>query len=79
MRPFQEFSGSEAAGGVLLLAAAALARYTERVHELDPELQPEERDDKAPHDAAAPNPPDVRRRQAMQLLTARRERPAAAQ
>ena len=48
------------------MAAAALARYTERVQELDPELQPEEHDDKAPHDAAAPNPPDVRRRQARQ-------------
>lgn len=48
------------------MAAAALARYTERVHELDPELHPEERDDKAPHDAAAPHPPDVRRRQARQ-------------
>ena len=48
------------------MAAAALARYTERVHELDPEMQPEVRDDKAPHDAAAPHPPDVRRRQAMQ-------------
>jgi metallo-beta-lactamase family protein len=48
------------------MAAAALARYTERVHELDPEMRPEERDDKAPHDAAAPHAPDVRRRQAMQ-------------
>jgi metallo-beta-lactamase family protein len=48
------------------MAAAALARYTERVHELDPEMRPEERDDKAPHDAAAPHPPEVRRRQAMQ-------------
>ena len=48
------------------MAAAALARYTERVQELDPELQPEEHDDKAPHDAAAPHPPTVRRRQAMQ-------------
>jgi metallo-beta-lactamase family protein len=48
------------------MAAAALARYTERVHELDPDMKPEERDDKAPHDAAAPHPPDVRRRQAMQ-------------
>lgn len=48
------------------MAAAALARYTERVHELDPEMKPEERDDKAPHDAAAPHPADVRRRQAMQ-------------
>ena len=48
------------------MAAAALARYTERVHELDPEMKPEESDDKAPHDAAAPHPADVRRRQAMQ-------------
>jgi len=48
------------------MAAAALARYTARVHELDPEMRPEERDDKAPHDAAAPHPPDVRRRQARQ-------------
>lgn len=48
------------------MAAAALARYTERVHELDPDMMPEERDDKAPHDAAAPHPPDVRRRQAAQ-------------
>ena len=48
------------------MAAAALARYTERVHELDPEMQPEEHDDKAPHDAAAAGSPAVRRRQAMQ-------------
>jgi len=48
------------------MAARALARYSERVHELDPEMHPEERDDKAPHDAAAPHPPDVRRRQARQ-------------
>ena len=48
------------------MAGAALARYTERVHELDPELQPEQRDDRAPHDAAAPNPEPVRRRTAMQ-------------
>ena len=41
------------------MAAAALARYTARVHELDPEMHPEEHDDKAPHDAAAPHPPDV--------------------
>jgi metallo-beta-lactamase family protein len=47
------------------MAAAALARYTARVQELDPELRPEEHDDTAPHDAAAPNPPDVRRRHAM--------------
>jgi metallo-beta-lactamase family protein len=48
------------------MAAAALARYTERVHELDPELRPEEHDDRAPHDAAAPDPPEIRRRHAMQ-------------
>jgi metallo-beta-lactamase family protein len=48
------------------MAAAALARYTERVDELDPELRPEEHDDKAPHDAAAPDPKDVRRQRAHQ-------------
>jgi metallo-beta-lactamase family protein len=48
------------------MAGAALARYSERVHELDPELHPEQRDDRAPHDAAAPNPVEVRRRVAMQ-------------
>lgn len=47
------------------MAAAALARYTARLNELDPELQPELRDDKAPHDQAAPNPASTRRRQAM--------------
>ena len=31
------------------MATEALSRYTERVRELDPELQPEERDEKAPH------------------------------
>jgi metallo-beta-lactamase family protein len=46
------------------MASAALARYTERAHELDPELQPELRDDKAPHDAAAPHDTQTRRRQA---------------
>lgn len=46
------------------MAAAALARYTARIQELDPEMRPEEHDDTAPHDAAAPNPPEVRRRQA---------------
>jgi Cft2 family RNA processing exonuclease len=30
------------------MALAALGRYTARLHELDPELQPEERDEKAP-------------------------------
>ena len=34
------------------MAVEALARYTERLHELDPELQPEARDDKAPHGPA---------------------------
>jgi metallo-beta-lactamase family protein len=48
------------------MASAALAKYSERVQELDPDLQPEQRDDKAPHDAAAPHPSDVRRRQAAQ-------------
>ena len=48
------------------MASAALARYTERAHELDPELQPEHRDDKAPHDAAAPHDVGTRRRQARQ-------------
>jgi metallo-beta-lactamase family protein len=48
------------------MASAALSRYTERVHELDPELHPEYRDDKAPHDAAAPHTDSRRRRQARQ-------------
>src|SRR5829696_2439876 len=48
------------------MAGAALARYTERVHELDPDMQPELRDDKAPHDGAAPNPAAERRARAMQ-------------
>jgi metallo-beta-lactamase family protein len=34
------------------MAIEALARYTERLHELDPELQPETHDDKAPHGPA---------------------------
>jgi metallo-beta-lactamase family protein len=46
------------------MAAEALARYTERVHELDPDMQPETRDQKAPHDAAAHEPRDKRREQA---------------
>jgi metallo-beta-lactamase family protein len=48
------------------MAIAALARYAQRVQELDPELQPEHSDDKAPHDAAAPEPPADRRRRAEQ-------------
>ena len=50
------------------MAAAALARYTERVQELDPEMNPLNHDDKAPHDAAAQQPRDVR------ALHARHER-----
>jgi metallo-beta-lactamase family protein len=46
------------------MASEALARYTERVHELDPEMQPETRDEKAPHDASAHEPRDKRREQA---------------
>jgi metallo-beta-lactamase family protein len=46
------------------MAAAALARYSERVHELDPDMRPEQSDDKAPHDEAAPHSSEVRRRQA---------------
>jgi metallo-beta-lactamase family protein len=34
------------------MAIEALARYTERIRELDPEMQPEARDDKAPHGPA---------------------------
>ena len=34
------------------MAIDALARYTERLRELDPEMQPEPRDDKAPHGPA---------------------------
>jgi metallo-beta-lactamase family protein len=48
------------------MAVAALARYTERLRELDPELQPEEVDQVAPHGPAAHEPPDRRRAQARQ-------------
>lgn len=48
------------------MAAAALARYSERVHELDPEMRPENHDDKAPHDGAAREPQPERRRHAQQ-------------
>jgi metallo-beta-lactamase family protein len=34
------------------MAIEALVRYTERLHELDPELQPETHDEKAPHGPA---------------------------
>jgi metallo-beta-lactamase family protein len=46
------------------MALEALARYTERLNELDPELQPEQRDDKAPFGAAAHEPGHRRRAQA---------------
>jgi metallo-beta-lactamase family protein len=45
------------------MALDALARYTERLNELDAELQPEERDEKAPHGPAARGEPVDRRRQ----------------
>ena len=48
------------------MAATALQRYSERVHELDPEMQPEQRDDKTPLDAAAPHPVEIRRKIARQ-------------
>jgi metallo-beta-lactamase family protein len=46
------------------MALEALARYSERLHELDPDLMPDERDDRAPHDEAAHEPPDKRREHA---------------
>lgn len=46
------------------MATAALARYTERVRELDPDLHPEEQDEKTPHGPAAHEPRDRRRAQA---------------
>src|SRR5688500_14145740 len=48
------------------MAMEALARYTERLNELDPELQPEARDEKAPHDETAHEPVRKRREQAAQ-------------
>jgi metallo-beta-lactamase family protein len=45
------------------MAAEALARYTERLRELDPEMQPEARDEKAPHGPADHADPPVARRQ----------------
>jgi metallo-beta-lactamase family protein len=48
------------------MASAALSRYSARMHELDPELRPDLQDDKAPHDAAAHDPADVRVRRAQQ-------------
>lgn len=46
------------------MATEALARYTERMNELDPDLQPEMRDEKAPHDSKAHEPQDRRRQHA---------------
>jgi len=46
------------------MASAALARYTERVNELDPDLHPEDQDDKAPHGPAAHESAGRRRAQA---------------
>ena len=48
------------------MALKALARYTERVNELDAELQPADTDDKAPHGPAAHEPRERRRVQAQQ-------------
>jgi metallo-beta-lactamase family protein len=48
------------------MAAAALVRYSERIQELDPELQPENHDDKAPHDSAAHQARTARQQQAKQ-------------
>ena len=48
------------------MAIDALARYTERLQELDPELQPEQVDEVAPHGPAAHEPRDRRRQQARQ-------------
>jgi metallo-beta-lactamase family protein len=46
------------------MALEALARYTERINELDPDLQPEKRDGKAPYDENAHEPQPKRRAQA---------------
>ena len=48
------------------MALEALARYSERLNELDPELHPEQRDDKAPHDASAHDAEPRRRERANQ-------------
>ena len=48
------------------MAVEALARYTDRLRELDPDLQPEQTDQVAPHGPAAHEPPDRRRRRARQ-------------
>jgi metallo-beta-lactamase family protein len=47
------------------MAIEALARYTERIGELDPEMHPDSRDDKAPHGPADHHDtPEARRRHA---------------
>ena len=49
------------------MAVEALKRYTERLHELDADLQPERHDDKAPHGPAARGEsPNLRRQEARQ-------------
>jgi len=49
------------------MAVEALARYSERLRELDPEMQPEARDGKAPHGPAdRQEQPETRRRHARQ-------------
>lgn len=48
------------------MALAALARYTERINELDPDLQPAETDTKAPHGPAAHEARAQRRQHAQQ-------------
>lgn len=49
------------------MAAEALKRYTERLHELDEDLQPERHDEKAPHGPAARGEsPETRRQEARQ-------------
>jgi metallo-beta-lactamase family protein len=48
------------------MALKALARYTERVNELDPDLHPESTDDKTPHGPAAHEDRERSRRQAQQ-------------
>jgi metallo-beta-lactamase family protein len=45
------------------MALEALARYTERIRELDPEMQPDARDDKAPHGRADHHDTSEARRQ----------------
>jgi metallo-beta-lactamase family protein len=48
------------------MALEALARYSERLNELDPNLQPDQHDDRAPHGEAAHEPATDRRTRASQ-------------